>query len=508
MKKHALLLSLILLGLITRLYWTVDTNFTEEDAFITFRIAKNLADGVGMIYNIGERVLGTTSPLFAILLSGWILAISENVVLGATIFNLLTSVSSLILLGLTMRKSGTSKGQQITILVIFALSAKLIFLEIGGMETSLGIFLMLASWYTYVSRRMILTGVILGLLMLTRIDLFVWPFTILLFELIQNPKRALQVGLIAFLMNLPWIIFSLNYFGSPIPHTVNAKWAAYIQHDNTSYTTHLKIVANYLSPFSQYENHILLRNILAWMTLLIVFWQSFKEVNKKNFNLLSVFILLELSRLVFTRATFFNRYFALLLVAVLIQFGMGIGNLWQSVRSSAAWIKLGLYVALIAMIGMGLLFSANEANQRKLWQTYRYEFSLKKVGQWLHQNTPSSASVLLEPLGYVGYYSERYMIDEVGLVSPEVVALKQEMIPSHEYFLIFQPDYFVLHCDDAIRLQGTDEYGESVHLVERYTRRVTFNPLKYDMHQPDYSVHGALQRRSCYDIWERNRQAE
>lgn len=45
-----------------------------DDAFITFQHSENLATGDGMVFNRGERVLGTTAPLFAIFLAalGWI----------------------------------------------------------------------------------------------------------------------------------------------------------------------------------------------------------------------------------------------------------------------------------------------------------------------------------------------------------------------------------------------------------------------------------------------------
>jgi hypothetical protein len=35
-----------------------------DDAFIIFRYAKNLVAGHGFVYNPGERVLGTTAPLW------------------------------------------------------------------------------------------------------------------------------------------------------------------------------------------------------------------------------------------------------------------------------------------------------------------------------------------------------------------------------------------------------------------------------------------------------------
>jgi hypothetical protein len=41
----------------------------QDDAFITYRYARNLATGRGFVYNEGERVLGTTTPLYAMILA-------------------------------------------------------------------------------------------------------------------------------------------------------------------------------------------------------------------------------------------------------------------------------------------------------------------------------------------------------------------------------------------------------------------------------------------------------
>src|SRR5437588_12706743 len=46
------------------------THCTIEDAYITLRYAENLASGNGFVYNLGEHVLGTTTPLFTLLLAG------------------------------------------------------------------------------------------------------------------------------------------------------------------------------------------------------------------------------------------------------------------------------------------------------------------------------------------------------------------------------------------------------------------------------------------------------
>jgi hypothetical protein len=52
---------------------------TNDDAFITFTYARNLAAGHGFVFNIGERVLGTTAPLWAMLLAGVSVAAKADV---------------------------------------------------------------------------------------------------------------------------------------------------------------------------------------------------------------------------------------------------------------------------------------------------------------------------------------------------------------------------------------------------------------------------------------------
>ena len=42
---------------------------TVDDAYITYRYARNIATGVGFVYNAGERVLGTTTPAYAVLMA-------------------------------------------------------------------------------------------------------------------------------------------------------------------------------------------------------------------------------------------------------------------------------------------------------------------------------------------------------------------------------------------------------------------------------------------------------
>jgi len=43
--------------------------FSTEDSYITYRYAQNLVDGHGFVYNPGEEFLGTTAPLYGLILA-------------------------------------------------------------------------------------------------------------------------------------------------------------------------------------------------------------------------------------------------------------------------------------------------------------------------------------------------------------------------------------------------------------------------------------------------------
>jgi len=73
-RNSVLLLTLASIAIAAWLAFKLFTSLTLEDALITYRYAQNLAEGNGFVFNIGERVLGTTTPLWALLLgfAGWL----------------------------------------------------------------------------------------------------------------------------------------------------------------------------------------------------------------------------------------------------------------------------------------------------------------------------------------------------------------------------------------------------------------------------------------------------
>ena len=72
--------------------------------------------------------------------------------------------------------------------------------------------------------------------------------------------------------------------------------------------------------------------------------------------------------------------------------------------------------------------------------------TVKAIGLLLAHETPKESTIMLEALGYIGYFSDRYAYDLGGLVSPSITRLRREF-PLDWYtraIFVYSPDYLVL----------------------------------------------------------------
>jgi hypothetical protein len=494
----------LIIALSIRIAILIVTRLAAEDAFITFRYADQLASGNGFVHNTGERIYGTTTPLFTILMATWHL-VSSDVLLGAWGLNLAAAVGGLFFTWAALRQAGMPHLSQLFVLGSLLAASKFWSLDVTGMETSMVVFLMAVSLYLSLLRRPILTGIIAGLLLWTRIDTALWVLTLLIVAHSRDWRVSVRIGLAAFLTYLPWLIFSSVYFGSPIPHTIVAKLFAYPRFSLATLLPDLRTSLILLSPLAVPSGMDLLPLLFATAVLFVAGWYFVINRSSTIPRLLGIFAIMEATRLIATHSMIFTRYFAPLLWAIMILFGLGLAAVYERYvegnRKRLALFIGSLMALMVIVIGLGV----GRIGELRRGQAIRNEGSLKQIGRWLNRNSSPGASILLEPLGYIGYFADRRMLDVVGLVTPQVVKLKQaEIRDVYLYIPELLPDYVLAHCDEA---EGWLERSaeEEFRFAETYILAEEFNPLNFNAQDASgEDFESGLSRSACYQVWERD----
>ena len=219
--------------------WLFYTNaYVCDDAFIAFRSVDNLVRGLGLRWNVAERVQVFTSPLFTLLLAAPYAFVyePEEVPLPGRIHAVVLVVSFVLSAGtlawLTIRLRHRPQ-LGVMIALLFSSQAFLIFTS-SGLETPLlyllvGIFTVEFLFSEPLASRGRLGGLMLlaGLGVLARHDallLFLLPCTYLLVNGTRRFGRGVLAPVAAGLLPVVlWTGFALLYFGFPFPNSYYAK---------------------------------------------------------------------------------------------------------------------------------------------------------------------------------------------------------------------------------------------------------------------------------------------
>lgn len=235
---------------------------TIDDAYITYRYARNILSGLGFTYNPGEFVQGTTTPLYTLLLTFLGLFVGGPNAPFPTIALLINTIcdgfTALILWNLGKKLdfpiAGAAAG------LFWAVAPFSVTFAIGGLETSFYILGLTSSVYFYVQRKHQLAALTTSLSILTRPDAILLVIPLILDRLSrlfiqENSQTESQKSMVkelaseALIFQLPlaaWFGFAWTYFGNPIPHSVLAKSQAY--HLST-YGAFTRLLQHFATPF-------------------------------------------------------------------------------------------------------------------------------------------------------------------------------------------------------------------------------------------------------------------
>jgi hypothetical protein len=193
-----------------------------DDAYITIDYARTLAQHGQWALEPGHQTNTATSPLNVLLLAGLIVLSGAPVVSVGILLTASFAVTGAAL-SVTCARLGCS--QWLAAVAVSLLVVNPLLISTIGLETYLGLALIAALGSAVVARRPVATGVVCGLLVLTRADLAAFALAALIAVAGSSPartrvRRFAQVLGVASVVALPWFAASWWWLGSAVPDTL------------------------------------------------------------------------------------------------------------------------------------------------------------------------------------------------------------------------------------------------------------------------------------------------
>jgi hypothetical protein len=428
------------------------THSTTEDFFITLRYAENLAAGKGFVYNPGEHVLGTTTPLYTLLLALASLLHLDPITVGKSL-NILAEGATVWLICLLAERLGHRKAGWVAGL-LYALMSAPISISIGGMETALVTCAGMSAIYFYFTKRPLPFAVASALLFLLRIDGLVLSMILAGAWLFQQRRGSMEpgerlglraAGLFVAVI-LPWVLFATLYFGSPIPVSMLAKLAVYARRPGM-----LPNLGDFKTQFA--SGMVQVAMLLLFVVGAVTLWRRHGKIRA-----VLVWMVAYYCAMLVSRVPAFGWYFLPPLPVYYLCAGFALAEIARRIVP-----RIGERVALAGLVVLALpltwhlrSISRDVAVAQELEDTTR-----RPLGEWLAANAKPADTILLEPIGYIGYYSRLRVLDVIGLVSPEVIPCYRQDASEPLACIVdlYRPQWLILRPSERAVLIAKNKEG-------------------------------------------------
>ncbi|MGH2619906.1 MAG: hypothetical protein ACRDHG_04965 [Anaerolineales bacterium] len=448
-----------------------------DDAYITYRYARNLAHGDGFVYNRGERVLGTTTPLYTILL-----ALTSRATSSDNFPRLSIGINAIFDLGtaLLLVRVLTSFGMPVRIArlvsIAYVLSPLRIWVALGGMETSMAVFWLLAGCYRYaVKKDNLSTAACSGIACLTRPDLAILPVLLAAHAIARSRRIPWKPAAAFAAVTAPWLVFSWFYFGSPLPQSIIAKSSAYFLHPYQASVYLLAYVGtrSWSSLRSWPVPAIGISAIVMLWLYVVGSWRAARE-NPRALPL-ALFSPLYVLALSLANPLLFIWYYPPLLLLLEGFVSLGIFRFVEAAKRRFQASAMGLAIAGLLV----LEWAGTGGPQGWIATLPGREAVYATAAGALQSVLEPGRSIGLPEIGVFGYaFGGHRVVDTVGLVTPEAVPyLLRWPAPgqtftyaiSNEVIAELSPDYIItLEIFVRPTLMQSESFRASYRLIREF----------------------------------------
>lgn len=459
-------------------------SFPLDDPWIHLQFAKNLAEYGSFSYFKNEIVTaGSTSPLYTLILAAgffvtknemWLSYITGIIFFICAVYYFYRLSSSIF---------PNENWLALAAVMLFVLDKWMNFISVTGMETTLYIFLLVACFYYYRKLNAAGFAVTLALSMWTRPDAVAFIAAIAadyLYRLYIRSKSKnkdnlpeifsrdalIKIAVISGIIMAAYFIMNLVISGSLLPNTYSAKL--------TYYSAEFRSRGDFLkSEVWEYFTE------KAYLLILIPFLiAAFKIINdsvKQKYNPLLpalIFILL-LIFIYWYKLPYAHRFGRYLMPVFPFYFLLAVYGGREFFKWLAEYIndsKLVNGLNIMLLLGTMVYFTAGYNENKRVFQDQSRHIYIRQVeaAKWLKNNTPDNSVIATHDVGAIAYYSERKIVDVVGLINPEFVEklnnkdfvtfVKEQLKKQNVSYVAFLKEWFQVANQPSLFSAGENNF--------------------------------------------------
>ncbi len=487
-----------------------------DDTYIHLVYARHLRAGLGLVFNAGEPVYGTTAPLWSLAL-GALAPPGLSLLAFAQGLSMLCGALAVVAFALFLRRFidtavdefgyGARRAELAWALGVlaFATDAWLVRWSASGMESALATFLVCAGFAAYVRRRpwgqsIVAPSLWWSLAALVRPEAGLLVALLVARVLLAHAPWSRRFGragralLPTVVVVVPWLVYAAHTYGTVVPATLAAKTAGGV--GPLVFLEFLLRQARALAGARAVELLVL----LALLPTLVM-----RVAANRSEHFVPFLWLVGLPVFYAARGVpVISRY--LLLVAPLVVAYAWAGLAWfaASVRKRPGWGVAALAVVGAATIGWGASTTLRLSVPQARTFTRDMEDGLGGLGRWCRAHTPPGSAIAAPDIGALAWYSERPIVDLAGLVTPRVTPLLarwgyDDVVKNLRFESVVRPPYLVDRADAPERLLVASPYAPclTVLRVARVRARGIEHPepAYYTLYRIDWvefdRLHGA-----------------
>jgi arabinofuranosyltransferase len=409
----------------------------SDDAYISYRYARNLADGLGLVFNPGERVEGYSNLLYVLVLAPAFLIARDSAIYPlAVALNGACAAAALFLFHRRLR-ARDGNGPAALAAVLFTAWPTLWLWNASGMETALVLLLQVALWAEVTrddaARRIRPLIVVLVLLVLARADGFVSAAIGVLFLALRRDRARARAGALAVALSTVALVgWRLAYYGQPLPNTYYAKVAG-------------PLAGRIADAVRQLADLAMDAGLLPYLVVLAVAAVAAARSRRPSFE--ALFAAVWLGYWIYVGGDVFGERFLL----VLVPLGAAVLSRW------AAEGRRGLAAASV-VVALAFQLVPLAADRRFRYGGAKYDRWIE-LGRFLGGPEHRGQTIAVDAAGKVPYYSHLAAIDMLGLTDAHIghrpAATFRVGHSKHdaEYVLSRRPDLMATWIDETLDLR-------------------------------------------------------